>query len=606
MAERSRKQMARVRRRRRRILQRVIPVAVALVLIAVLFAIALKTGVFESFSYSNDKADLYSYFGSTSDNSAVVVKNNSISADRIKLVNGIPYMNFDIIKSDYVPRFYHDEDRSEILYTNANETIRTKIGSSSYGPTGTENSLGYPVTIADKDRILMALDYAGMYGTLSYNLCGGNGEPYRIEIMSSPVSVRRADVIDDKAIRIKADRKSDILVTPGEGMSVRVLDLPEGGSVEGWTMVETEDLIIGYIESKCLGNIRDESLNVATVPEITVDSLTKDTPVVIAWSHISGEAGHATALESIKPEYGLTVVSPTWFAISDNDGNVASIASHDYVDKVHSMGIEVWGMVDNFTYDMNTYKILKDEDKRKALIERIISYANEYSLDGINIDFESLTEECGEPFIQFIRELSIQTRANDLILSIDNYVPKEHTAFYNRREQGVFADYVIIMGYDEHYSGSEEAGSVASIGYVKYGIEATIAEVPENKVINALPFYTRLWKTSPKTEEELAYIPDNETETIIDYNINEVKALRMQEGINTVAEHKAETVWDESTGQNYAEWSNENFTYRIWLEDAASLELKLKAMTEHKLGGVAVWQLAFSEDFAWELIGRYY
>lgn len=98
--------------------------------------------------------------------------------------------------------------------------------------------------------------------------------------------------------------------------------------------------------------------------------------------------------------------------------------------------------------------------------------------------------------LSFIRELSIACRANNIILSIDNYVP-EYTYYYNRREQGIVADYVVIMGYDETLPSSETPGPVASLNFVRKGITDTLNVVDKSKVINGIPFYSRVWCTTP-------------------------------------------------------------------------------------------------------------
>ena len=111
------------------------------------------------------------------------------------------------------------------------------------------------------------------------------------------------------------------------------------------------------------------------------------------------------------------------------------------------------------------------------------------------MDFEQLSSDCGPHYVEFIRELSIQCRNRGLVLSIANYVPFNFNDYYRLDIQGQVADYVIIMGYDEHWHGSKDPGSVASISYVSGGLDRTLQEVPANKVVNALPFYTILWKT---------------------------------------------------------------------------------------------------------------
>ncbi|MDE6320318.1 MAG: chitinase, partial [Lachnospiraceae bacterium] len=193
---------------------------------------------------------------------------------------------------------------------------------------------------------------------------------------------------------------------------------------------------------------------------------------------------------------GLNVISPTWFTLTGNEGEFSSFAAASYVQRAHEMGLEVWGLVGNVeSVDVDMYELLSRSSSRWKLITNLVAAAQEYDLDGINIDFENLSLDAGEPFIQFIRELSIPCRKYGIVLSVDNYVPMNHTDHYDRAEQGVVADYVIIMGYDEHYNGSKEAGSVASINFVENGIKNTVADVPAKKVINALPFYTRLWET---------------------------------------------------------------------------------------------------------------
>ena len=190
-----------------------------------------------------------------------------------------------------------------------------------------------------------------------------------------------------------------------------------------------------------------------------------------------------------------------------------------------------------------------------------------------------------------------------MVLSVDNYVPKGYTSHYYREEQGKVADYVIIMGYDEHFSGSYESGSVASIDFVKEGIEETIKQVPAEKVINAVPFYTRLWKEVPKTKEELQNEQGTEAAEYATTVTSE--AIGMDQAKKQIAAAGAEITWDEKTQQNYAEWEADGATYKIWLEDAQSIEAKLKLMKENKIAGTAAWKLGFETSDIWDLILKY-
>ncbi len=186
---------------------------------------------------------------------------------------------------------------------------------------------------------------------------------------------------------------------------------------------------------------------------------------------------------------------------------------------------------------------------------------------------------------------------------MDNYVPKAYNAHYNIEEQGKVVDYVIIMGYDEHYSGSYESGSVASLNFVKEGIEATLDAVPKEKVMNAVPFFTRLWKEVPKTEEELEAEAGTEA---AEYPVKVTsEAFGMEKAEEVIANAGAQITVDEETGQNYAQWDADGATYKIWLEDETALEDKLTLMKEYQLAGTAAWRLGFEKPNVWELILKY-
>lgn len=614
----SRNASHRRKKSRQRMIMRMLPIIIimgGLLIAAIIFA---TSGALDDLSYSSKTEDLSEWFGETKGEEAIVVRNGEYTDERVTLFDGVPYINYDVVKSEYINRFYKDDINNSILYTNDKETLKTVIGTNTYGPSGTEYSLNSEAMKLRGETLYMSMEYLGKFKTLEYTLFGGkDGTPYRMEVMTQSQTNEVAKLKEDKAIRASDSKKANILVKPGKGSTVRIItensseESSENSETmelsEGWKKVMTEDLITGYIEEKFLTPSSQETVAVNEVPELNIQQLSLGQPVVLGWSMIAGQSGNDVISGQINSAPGMNVISPTWFYLDDNEGTIKSLASSDVVSLAHSKGIQVWGMVDNFTNsEIKTAYILGDTDRRRHVIEQLISYANQYSLDGINIDFESLSEDAAEPFIQFIRELSIETRANNIILSVDNYVPTVSSKIYNRKEQGVYADYIIIMGYDEHTRGSAEAGSVASIDFITNGIDKTLEEVPANRVVNAIPFYTRMWKTEDKTDEELSVADVDENGEIIPYNITEVQNLPMQQAINTAKEHNASIVWDESKKQNYAEWNTNNGKTMIWLEDADSINAKLQVMKDRNIAGVAVWALGYSEDFAWNTIGQYY
>jgi len=574
-------------RRRRKILQTVIPAAIAIVLIAVIVLVAVKTGLFDSFTYSSKKADLNSYFACMSMDTATVIKDGEMTEERITVKNGHLYQSLNTVLEKYNDEFYWEEASGRLLYTTGDGIYSTNLDSNSYSLNGNTNSLDYTVAYKNGDEVMLCLDYVRLFTNFEYNLCGGDSQPYRVEIKTSWGSDTVADINDETAIRIEADKQADILKEVKKG-DVLVIDSSEN---ENWMKVTTDDLITGFVEKKYL----DDSYERPQTP--VTDAITINVnkvadyskPVVLAWHNVTN-TDSASYLDDYSKYLGcFNTISPTWFSLSDDEGTVASIASESYVTMCHNQGIKVWGLVDNMTYpEVSSYTVLSDPDKRAKVIEQLLSYSVQYNLDGINVDFEMLTEDAGPGFVQFIRELCLEAHKQNLVVSVDNYVPQGYTLHYNRYEQGLFADYVIIMGYDEHTSGSSEAGSVASIDFVLKGIEQTLEEVPANEVINALPFYSRLWTVADSGE------------------IMDLQTLPMATAVETVSKAGATASWDEVTNQNYAQWSVKGGTNKIWLEDKDSLKSKLDVMKAQNVGGVAVWQLAYSTSSAWEVINEYY
>lgn len=564
--------------------KKLIPVITAIVLIIVVIAVSAGIKLAEKYSYSKERANLEEYFGITSADEVPIILQDELIEESARLLDGVYYLDLATVHKYFNDRFYEDKKEGLLLYTLPEDTVRVVIGSADYttreGTASEEYTIARYEAGAEGDVLYVAVDYVKKYANFSYEVFA---EPNRMQVYTEWKERTTAQITKDTAVRYQGGVKSPVLKDMKEGDEVIVLE-----TMENWSKVKTSDAFIGYVENKRLGIHNTESLIPVTdytEPEYT--NISKPYKINLTWHVVAGTAGNDTLGAALEGTKGINTISPTWFALTDNEGNFSSFATKDYVTKAHDRGIEVWGLIDNFTNKdvVNTYEVLSYTSKRAYLIENLIEEALEYDLDGINVDFEEISQDAGEHFIQFIRELSVACRANGIVLSVDNYVPTGYTDHYDREEQGVFADYVVIMGYDEHYSGSPEAGSVASIGFVEEGIKKTVDQVPPEKVINAVPFYTRIWETNGAKLT--------------------AQAVGMELAEEFVANHKIETRWDEVTCQNYGEIQEGDSFYQVWLEDEQSIEVKLNIMQKYNIAGVASWRLGFEKASIWDVIGNY-
>ena len=563
-------------------MKKIIPVIVALVLILIIGGVGIGGMLLEKYSYSKETADLTEYYGVTGDRLAIVLQDEIVPEQAVRR-GGICYFDLDTVHTYFNEGFYVDTTEQLLLYTTAVDTYRAGIGGSSWQNGAEAKDLGYVICFIEGETVYVAADYVKMFTNYSYevfnDLC--------IQVYTEWGTKELAEVTKGTQVRTLGGIKSPILRQIEKGETVEILE-----QMETWSKVKTSDSIIGYIENKRLSEITAETETPVTdyVPE-EYTSLPMEGKVSLGWHAIGGLGGNDTLGAMVAEGKGMNVIAPTWFSLNDNEGSFRSFGSAQYVQQAHGYGLEVWGVWDNFNYknetgsNIDSYTVLSATSKRQRLVQGIISTAQSLGLDGINIDFEGLTEDVGVHYIQFLRELSVECRKNSLVLSIDNYVPFHFNEYYRLDIQGEFAVYVIIMGFEEHWLGSKDPGSVASIDYVSNGLEKTLEQVPANKVVNALPFYTILWKTegAEVTDE---YITLN---NVADF----LQRVNVTPG------------WDEETCQNYAEWQSGSATYQIWVEDLESLKVKLNVMSVKDIAGVAVWRLGYGTASAWELIKAY-
>ena len=584
---------ARMRRRRKR--QRMIRFVLLIILIIVAIAGII---LWKRYSPSKEQYDMKKYYGIEKDGQVGITVDNKVVEAEGKLAGGKVYVAYNIVRDYINSRFYWDPNENVLLYMLPEDMISVDVGSKDYSISRKKKSEDYVILKTEGNTAYIALDFVQQYTNIDYEV---SNNPDHVMIRTKWGKTDVATVKKNTQVRYQGGVKSPVLAELKKKDEVTVVE-----SEQNWKKVRTADGVIGYVKNKTLKN--EEKKNITRkFEEQDYSNISKDYTINMAWHNVTNQDANNAVAQRIAQTKGLTTLAPTWIHVADTNGNISSIASADYVSYAHKQNVEVWMTVRDFdggiSSEKESYELLSYTSRRETLITQLIAEALRVGVDGINVDFEKISDKCGEHYIEFIRELSVKCRQNGLVLSVDNYVPKSFNTQYDRKEQGIVADYVVIMGYDEYYAGSPEAGPVSSYNYVKEGITETLKEVPAEKVISGIPFFTRLWKETPKTEEELKSDKGTDAEqysaTVESdaYGMDNAQAIVKQAGVDTT--------WDKKAGQNYATWEADGSKYEIWLEDSKSIEAKLKLMKKYKLAGTAEWSLGQESSDIWNLIQKY-
>lgn len=572
--------------------KKALPVLVVCALIVIIVAITGISALIKKYTPSKERQELSEYYNLTSEDQVAIILNNEVIETTAKMIGDHVYIDYQFVHDSLNPRFYWDANENILLYATARDLISAEADSNSYLVTKSSIDYGRPIVKATSDSAYIDLDFVKEYSDFTYEYFS---DPNRIIVYNTWGNYEVATVRRNTHIRVKGGIKSPILADVKEKDQLCVLEVGDN-----WTKVMTNDGVVGYVQGKRLSGTTEDTRSSDYEPEVFAH-ITKDFEICMAWHQMTTRAVNSDVASVLASTKGVNVISPTWFYLNDNNGGIADLGSTDYVNYCHSQGVEVWALVSNLeNSDVDTTYVLTHTSTRQNLVNQIVSVAIQYNLDGINLDFEALNrEEVGDAYIQFVRELSIKCENNGIVLSIDNYVPTSYTSFYNRSEQANFADYVVIMGYDEHYAGSDE-GSVSSLSWVRQGVIDTLAEVPANQVILGMPFYTRVWALTP--DEEAG--DNDDIDANILYSVSS-QVYGMRSANNLLANYGVEKQWLEDSGQNYAEFESEGITYKVWLEDSASAEARLKLMDEYELAGASFWKLGFETSDVWDTIIKY-
>lgn len=520
------------------------------------------------------------------DGRALVIIDETVYDKYALFADGMTYLDLDTVLEMYSHRFFPVDSENTLYFTTPTAVYDFTPDSKHFECNGEPSEANVPIVKKLGGQYYIATAFLEQLG-ITYRF---EDDPARLLITYSKDQFLCMDAKTDTPIRAGKDLQADRIKELKEGDRLRVID---GGGIRenGFIKVQSEDGVRGYALQDDLGESYYADPEFAPYKEEEYTHIDHDGQIYLGWQlmYTSDNVGILKEHLAAAPE--VNVVSPTWFFLDGTNGDFISYASHEYVDYAHEKGVSVWATYKNdtiegrFSCTEDSHTILSSTKKRRAMIDSIMDTVREYGLDGINIDYEMLKLDSGVYFVQFLRELSVRCRLNNIVLSVDNYIPEAYNAYYDIKEQGKIVDYVVIMGYDQHTAGLGESGSVSSLDWFTNALTATVEMAPPERVVMGVPFYTRLWR-----EENGG-------------NVAVEATLGMRETSGTVS--GKELTWRESNGQYYSEWSKKGKLYRIWIEDEESLKRKADASRAAGVKGLAAWKLGDETPGTWELLKEY-
>lgn len=540
------------------------------VILTIVLAAGAAAGfiLYRKYKPSKEQVDQSKWYQASGNEVAVFLNSEREESVKGRYIDGQVYLPVNWVDEAVNERFYWDEENSQLIYTLPDQIV--------YANEETMGSSGKPLLVQQDGTVWLLSSLVSTYTNVRIEAFDTDGV-HRVFVDTTWEPQQLAKVKKNTALRIRGGVKSALITEVLSGTEVTVLE-----QLENWSRVRTEDGQVGYLPNRRLKETEARTL-VSTFQEPEYTSISMDEPVVLVWHQVTNLSANQAMQTLISATKGVNVIAPTWFMLTDNNGNYESLADKNYVDQAHALGMQVWAVLDNFNKGDNVQSevLFASTAARKKLIASLMKDARTYGFDGINLDVEGIKASAGPHYVQFIRELSVDCRKAGLVLSIDSYVPSSYSAFYNWAEQGRVADYVVMMGYDEHFAGGE-AGSVASIGYERQGITDLLKQVPKEKLISAIPFYTRIWK-----------------EDALGTSSQSVGISSAKEWVET---NQVELYWQDDLGQYYGELEKDGVNYEIWMEEERSLELKMQLIRDNGLAGVACWRLGLEPADVWDIV----
>lgn len=518
----------------------------------------------------------------------LVIEGDEISDKNPPIVqDGQILLPFETIKAYIDPYIWWDETLQKVTVTTSDKVIKMETDKLDAFINDEPLELKFPATKID-GVLYLPIEFLSSF--------------YKIDIRyhsrSNVVIIDRQDVIH----RIGYPVSSDAVVRKGRHITypiIKKFDNPDLNSEDSkvyifeeydkWYKVRTDEGFIGYVKKE---DIVIKSYEIGIIPpEIGEKSKLPEGKISLVWDQMYSPT--KSYLER-KKEEGIDIMSPTWFQVANRDGELINRVDPQYVEWANKNGYQVWALVaNNFSNIDDTSEILNNGLKREYIIKQILAFAALYGLDGINIDFENIYKKDRDAFTQFVRELTPLLREQGLVVSVDVTIPDGSDTWskcYDRKALAETVDYVCLMTYDQTWAGSKVAGSTAQLAWVEENLKKTLREVPAEKLLLGIPLYTRLWE---ETVDENGKV-----------TAKTGKALSINAAELLIEENKASPVWDDESGQYVVSFKKDSVTYKMWLENEYSVNMKTALVHKYNLAGTATWSHNFANDKVWAVFAQ--
>lgn len=512
----------------------------------------------------------YNITQNSNNNSKLVIFGDNIDRKYVPILeNDDIYISFDTISSFIDEDIFYDEETQKVIITNEDYVYKFDLNSNKATRNFEKYDIGTCAKIINDEVYINISLIKDIYNIKT---------EYNEEL--NTISIDKKDLNDINlnynGVKLYSDidTNSQILETLNKDNTVAVYE--DSLNHNRWYKVKSDTGKIGYIDKSAVTVISDNNIEQQEEPQ-------NQEKLIMFWQY-------GSSLDTLGDKVeGVDVVMPTWYSISDADGNIEDEYSKDYYDKAKSYGYELWPIITNgldkedFDKKEITSQIMNDETKRETLIKNIVKVIKDNKLDGINIDFEGMKEEDKYMYTQFLRELYPLVKATGAKLSVDIYF----TSYIDRQGVGKACDYVMLMGYDQRGSWSDDVGSISELSWVENNINSLIEDsnISPSKIILGVPFYTRLWEIDS----------DGEVSTTV-YGMESSQEFIEENGLTEQI--------DEEAGQHYVELDTDSKTYKLWIEDAFSISQRADIVINYNLAGITGWQKGLETPDIWEVLNE--